>query len=637
MSETKEAKKHFEFKAEVKQLLNILVHSLYTHREIFLRELISNASDAIDKLRFESNRGTEIIDNDLPLEIRVNFDDKKNTITISDTGIGMSEEDIITNIGTIAKSGSADFIKQLTENKSDANNIIGKFGVGFYSVFMVAEKVELTTKSYEMDSMALKWISDGLGSYDIEEVKGEHKRGTTITVFLKEDAKEFTEKYKVESTIKKHSNFISFPIFVGDEQVNTVSAIWREPKSNVKKEQYNEFYKFLTYDSDEPLEVVHKSVDAPIQFNCLLFIPSKNMDMFGFNKDDYGLDLYVRRVLIQHKNKDLLPEYLSFVKGVVDSEDLPLNISRETLQENLIFTKISNSVTSQLLSSLDKLSKDDKEKYLEFWREHGKTFKMGYGDFTNQEKYLELIRFNSSANSDEKGITSFAEYVERMKKDQKEIYYMFGASRDAVAMDPHVEIFKRKGIEILYLYDPADEFIMSSIAKYKDYDLKSVDQADLDKIDKLEDVETKENKAEELSKDDKLQVKSLLEKMNEYLGENVTEVKVSNRLQDSPACLVNTDNTMSSSMQKIMNIMNKDASIPKKIMEVNEDHPLIRNMLRVFKTNSNDNFIKDATQQLYESALLLEGYLADPHKLVGRLNSMLTESSDWYTKVKNID
>ncbi len=637
MTDSTDTKKHYEFKAEVKQLLNILVHSLYTNREIFLRELISNASDALDKLRFESNRGTEIEQSDLPHEIRITFDEKKKILEITDTGVGMTEEDVVTNIGTIAKSGSAEFIKQITDNKADANNIIGKFGVGFYSVFMVAEKVELTTKSYKKGSPALKWVSDGLGSYDIEEVGGEPKRGTTVKIYLKEDAQEFAEKYKIESTIKKHSNFISSPILVDKEQVNTVSAIWREPKSSVKKEQYSEFYKFLTYDSDEPLEIVHKSVDAPIQFNCLLFIPKKNMDIFGFNKDDYGLDLYVRRVLIQHKNKDLLPEYLSFVKGVVDSEDLPLNISRETLQENLIFTKIANSVTSQLLNSLDKLSKDDKEKYVEFWKEHGKTFKMGYGDFTNQEKYLELIRFNSSYSSDEKGLTSFADYLERMKEGQKEIYYLFGASRAAVAMDPHVEIFKRKGIEILYLYDPADEFIMSSITKYKDHDLKSVDQADLDKVDKLEDVESKEDKAEKLSKDDKLQFKSLLSKMKDYLGENVTEVKISNRLQDSPACLVNTDNTMSSSMQKIMNIMNKDASIPKKIMEVNEDHVLIRNMLRVFKANSNDTFIKDATEQLYESALLLEGYLADPHKLVGRLNSMLAESSDWYTKVNNID
>lgn len=636
MSEKTTEAKQFEFKAEVKQLLNILVHSLYTNREIFLRELISNASDAIDKLRFESNRGTEIDQPKLDHEILIKLDEKENTVTITDTGIGMTEADIVTNIGTIAKSGSADFIKQLSQNKSDANNIIGRFGVGFYSVFMVAEKVELTTKSYKKDEPAYKWISDGLGNYEIQKLEDKVQRGTSIKIFLKEDAKEFAEKYRVEQVIKKHSNFISFPIKLDNEQVNTVSAIWREPKSNLKKEQYNEFYKFLTYDSEEPIEIIHKSVDAPIQFNCLLFVPSKNLDMFGFNRDDYGLDLYVRRVLIQHKNKDLLPEYLSFVKGVVDSEDLPLNISRETLQENLVFTKIANSVTSQVLSSLEKLAKDDVEKYNKFWGEHGKIFKMGYGDYTNREKYMELLRFNSSDSTSEKELVSLADYAGRMKKDQKEIYYMFGASRDAVAMDPHVEIFKRKGIEVLYLYDPADEFVMSSLDKYKDFDIKSVDQAELEKIEKFDDLESDKPKAEELSKDDELQLKSLLAKMKELLGDKVTEVKVSQRLQDSPACLVNKDNTMSSSMQKIMSIVNKESAVPVKIMEINKDHTLLRNMLRIFKTNSNDEFIKNATEQMYESALLLEGYLTDPHKLVGRINQLLAESSDWYTSVKNI-
>ncbi len=636
MSDKNSNTKQFEFKAEVKQLLNILVHSLYTNREIFLRELISNASDAIDKLRFESNKGTKIDQSDLAHEIVLELNDKDNTITITDTGIGMTEEDIVTNIGTIAKSGSADFIKQLSESKSEVNNIIGRFGVGFYSVFMVADKVELTTKSFKEDEPAYKWISDGLGSYEIQVLDEKVQRGTSIKVFLKEDAKEFTEKYRVEQIIKKHSNFISFPIKLENEQVNTVSAIWREPKSNLKKEQYNEFYKFLTFDSDEPIEIIHKSVDAPIQFNCLLFVPSKNLDMFGFNRDDYGLDLYVRRVLIQHKNKDLLPEYLSFIKGVVDSEDLPLNISRETLQENLVFTKISNSVTGQVLSSLEKLAKDDVEKYNKFWSEHGKIFKMGYSDYSNREKYMELLRFNSSGGASDKELVSLASYVERMKKDQKEIYYMFGASREAVAMDPHVEIFKRKGIEVLYVYDPADEFVMSSLDKYKDFEIKSVDQADLEKIDKLEDTETDKPKAENLSDDDELQLKSLLSKMKEFLGDKVTEVKVSQRLQDSPACLVNQDNTMSSSMQKIMSMVNKDSSVPVKIMEINKDHDLVRNMLRIFKTNAEDDFIKNATEQLYESSLLLEGYLTDPHKLVGRINDLLSKSSDWYTSVKNI-
>jgi len=385
MSDTHANAKKYEFKAEIKQLLDILVHSLYTSREIFLRELISNASDALDKLRFQSTRGAEIADSDLPLDITISFDEKNNTVTIKDSGIGMTADELIANIGTIAKSGSSEFLKQLSESKADANNIIGKFGVGFYSVFMVAKEVVIKTKSYQKDTPAVEWHSDGLGNYEISELSDEMKRGTIIEIHLKEDAKEFANKFRLESTIKKHSNFISFPIYLENEKINTITAIWREPKSNIKKEQYDEFYKYLSYDQDEPLETLHISIDAPIQFNSLLFIPKKNQDFFGYNRDNYGLDLYVRRVLINHKNKDLLPEYLGFIKGVVDSEDLPLNISRETLQENLVFNKISNHITGQVLSHLNKMAKDNADKYKEFWKEHNRVFKMGYSDFTNME------------------------------------------------------------------------------------------------------------------------------------------------------------------------------------------------------------------------------------------------------------
>ncbi len=636
MSKVDSKANQYEFKAEVKELLNILVHSLYTNKEIFIRELVSNASDALDKLRFESNKGTEIYQNDLPLEISIDANEKKNQLTISDSGIGMTKDEIIKNIGTIAKSGSAEFLKQLSENKDQANNIIGKFGVGFYSVFMVADKVEIVTRSFKADAKPIKWVSDGLGSFKVTELEKDIARGTQVIIHLKKDEKDYTEKYRIESVIKKHSNFITFPIKFEKEQLNTVSAIWREPKSSVKKEQYTEFYKFLTYDSEEPLETIHRSVDAPIQFNSLLFIPKKNMDMFGFNREDYGLDLYIRRVLIQHKNKELLPEYLSFVRGVVDSEDLPLNISRETLQENVIFSKISSSVTSQVLSALTKMAKDDKEKYTEFWREYARIFKMGYMDYANQEKYSELLRFDSSANKEGETLTSLAEYVERIKKDQKDIYYMTGPSKEALKMDPHLEVYRRKGIEVLYLYDPVDEFVISSLAKYKDHELKSVDQAELKDLDKFTDVEEKKTKSKTLTKDDELQFSSLLEKMKEILGAKVKEVNVSERLDDSPACLVNADNTMSASMQKMMNIMQNTEKIPEKVMEVNKDHNLIRNLLKVFKSDPNDKYLTEVTNQLYDTSLLLEGYLTDPHKLVNRVNSMLEESSEWYTEVKKI-
>jgi len=623
----------YEFKAEIKQLLNILVHSLYTNKEIFLRELISNASDALDKLRFESISGTEITDNELPLEIRVDFNTDKGTITISDTGIGMTKDEIITNIGTIAKSGTAEFLDKLKDNKSDISNIIGKFGVGFYSVFMVAKEVVIKTKSFRKDSQPWIWKSDGLGSYEIDSTNEPLKRGTQIEIHLRDEEKEFAEKYRLQSIIKKHSNFISFPIYLEAERVNTISALWREPKSSITKEQYNEFYKYLTYDTDEPLDVIHVSVDAPIQFNGLMFIPKKNMDMFGYNRSEYGLDLYVKRVLIQHQNKDLLPEHLSFIKGVVDSEDLPLNISRETLQENLVFHKISQNVTTQVLNFLTKMANDQPEKYVEFWKEHGRIFRMGYADWANREKYAELLRFNSSISKDAVELTSLNAYVSRMKTDQKEIYYISGASRDAIVSNPHLEIFKNKGMEVLYMYDPVDEFVMDSLREYKTFALKSVEQADLQSLEKFDDI-IPEEKTEDLSKDEEKTFKNLLKHIKDILGDRVTEVRESKRLIDSPSVLVNPADGMTSQMQKILHIVNKDTSVPKKIMEINKKHKLIRNLVKIYEKNKNDDYINLVVEQLYESSLLLEGYLTDPHKLVGRIKSLLEKSSDWHSSVR---
>lgn len=622
----------FEFKAETKKLLDILVHSLYTSREIFLRELISNASDALDKIRFESTKGIDFTDNNLPLEIRIGFDDKKNIISVSDTGIGMTRDEIIANIGTIAKSGSEEFLKQLSGNKEAVNSIIGRFGIGFYSVFMVAMEVIIKTKSYKKDELAIQWKSDGGGDYEISEIDERTPRGTSIEIYLKDDAKEFAAKYRLEGIIKKHSNFISFPIYLEQEKINTITAIWREPKSSIKKEQYDEFYRYLTHDEEEPFELIHNSIDAPIQFNALLFIPKKSYEFWRFNRDDYGLDLYVRRVLIQHQNKDLLPEYLSFVKGVVDSEDLPLNISRETLQENIIFTKIANNVTGNILSHLIKVAKESPERYAEFWKEHGRIFKLGYMDFSNAEKYQQLLRFNSSSSKDEKELIPLEDYTSRLKKDQKEIYYALGASREAIDLNPHLEIFKAKGLEVLYLYEPVDEFVVSSIRKHKDFEFKSVDAADLKELDKLEDIEKTESLTDQLSKDDEKHFDSLLSRMKDILGERVTEVKESKRLKGSPSCLINTDDTMSSTMQKILKMSNQETPFParKRLLEINKDHKLIRNLLSVFKKNSKDQFIADITEQLYESALLLEGNLDDPHKLVNRLNRMLTEASELY-------
>lgn len=627
-----EKAKSYKFKAEVNQLLDILVHSLYTNKEIFLRELISNASDALDKVRFELTSGAEVADKNLDLEINIKLDKDKKLLTISDTGIGMTRDEIIKNIGTIARSGSDEFLKQLAKDaeKKDVSSIIGKFGVGFYSVFMVAEEVVIKTKSYIQDEPPVEWWSKGMGNFQINETDEKLKRGTTVEVHLKEDAIEYTEKYRVESAIKNHSNFISFPIKVDKDKVNTIAAIWREPKSSIKKKDYEEFYKFLTYDHEPPMDTIHVSIDAPVQFNSIMFIPKRPFDLYGISKEDIGLDLYVKSVLIQHKNSDLIPEYLGFLKGMVDSPDIPLNISRETLQENRMVMKISQTLVKQVLSFLEKKAKKEEE-YNEFWKAHGRIFKLGYTDYVNQEKFSDLLRFDSTFHTEADKLTSLAAYIERAKDDQKEIYYLSGASREALLSDPHLEIFKRKGLEVLLLYDPVDEFLITGLGQYKtEYSLISVEQADLNKLEKVEDVEKVESKVEAMSEGETAVFKKLLEKIKDILGARVTEVRESKRLRDSASCLVNPDGEMTSQMHKMMQFINKDVSIPKKIFEINKDHPLTRNLLKIYKNDPKDPFISTTIEQLYESALLLEGYLNDPHKLVNRIQDILLKSSEWH-------
>ncbi len=618
----------FEFKTEIKQLLDIITHSIYTSREIFLRELVSNASDALDKLRFEQSRSTEISNPDLDLQISITADEENRQLVITDTGIGMTLDELVENIGTIAHSGSAEFIRQAMADQANSSNIIGRFGVGFYSVFMVADKVTIRTRSFRPEAKAVEWISDGLGTYTVTELDEDLPRGTTLTVHLKEEGKEFAEKNRITSIIKKHSNFISFPILVQGEKANTVQALWRENKFSITPEQYTEFYKFLTYDHEEPLDTLHMSVDAPVQFSALAFVPPRSQDTFGFDRENYGLDLYVRRVLIQSKNKDLIPEYLGFMRGVVDTEDLPLNISRETLQENLLIRKIATTLTKQILSHLKKLGQD-KDRYTKFWNEHSKRFKLGYADFANQEAFGELLRFNSSRHEDKDGLISLDEYIEAAKDGQKEIYYISGPSREAIEQNPHLEIFRAKGLEVLYLYEPVDEFVMDSLRKFKEFELKATENADITNIEKYADSSEKQDKPEELSQEQSKDMDRFLKRVQEILGDRITEARISKRLSQSPSCLVSPDGS-TSQMHKIMQLVTKDTSIPKKIFEINQDHKLVRNLLSVFGKNEQDEFVATVIEQLYESALLMDGYLADPHKMVNRLNKLMEDSSAWY-------
>ncbi len=625
---------NFKFKAEVRQLLEILVHSLYSNKEIFLRELVSNASDALDKVRFRQLAGEDVLSPDEELGIRIGTDKEANILRVTDTGIGMTRDELVDNIGTIAHSGTADFVRQAGEakDKNQLDSVIGQFGVGFYSVFMVADEVVVTTRSATDPDESWVWKSDGQGTFTITPGEEDAPRGTTVELHLKEDASEYAEPSRLKRIIERHSNFISHPIFVGEDRVNTIQALWRENKFSITQEQYDEFYKFLTFDNEAPADVIHTTSDAPFQFSALLFVPSKSTDMLGGYQGQHGVDLYVRRVMIQHENKDILPEYLGFLRGVVDSEDLPLNISRETLQENVLLRKISSSVVKHVLSHLKKKAESDPEKYAAFWKEHGKIFKLGYADFTHREDFAELLRFDSPATP---GMTSLAAYVERSKEGQKDIYYVTLSSRDAAATNPHLEIFRKKGVEVLFLYEPIDEFVMGSLGMYKEHNLVSVELADLSWLEALNDEEGDngdDTRPEAMTEEQEKGFSGLLERMKEILGERVTEVRASKRLKDSPVCLVSPDSQMTSGMQKIMRLMSKDESVPPKAMEVNPDSPLVRNLLDIYQKDNQDDYLNLATEQLYEAALLLEGYLSDPHGLVSRIQDHLTRSSGWYKK-----
>ncbi|SNR88101.1 molecular chaperone HtpG [Humidesulfovibrio mexicanus] len=622
----------YEFKAEIKQLLEILVHSLYTDREIFLRELVSNASDALDKLRITAAEATD----EAPLEIRIEADKDKKTLAISDNGIGMTEAELVENIGTIAHSGSAAFLKAMKEAGNSADGIIGRFGVGFYSVYMVAQSVRILTRSHREGATPVEWISEGQGAYSIRELSGEEAqavgRGTRIEISLKDDlAEQFTEADTLRHIIRKHSNFLSFPIIVDGERVNTVPALWREPKFQITKEQYKEFYSFLTYDLDEPMDTLHVSVDAPVQFNALCFIPKKSKDFMGFDREDWGLDLYVRRVLIQRQNKDLIPQYLMFARGVVDTEDLPLNISRETLQDNRLIRKINTTLTKQILSQLAKMA-EDKDAYATFWREHSRVFKAGYMDFANREAFAALLRFNSSSCEAADELVSLDEYISRAKPDQKQVYFAFGPSREALKLNPHLELFRKKGVEVLYLYEPIDEFVMDALHTYKEFTLTPAELAKPDDLAKLPDVEQAPEEAAAAPEKDSLE--ALLVRFKDILGDGVADVRATSRLTGSPCCLVNPDGHTTSSMDKIMRAMNHDASVPKKVMELNPTHPLVRNLADLHQADPQDPFVEQAARQLFESALLLEGYLSDPHALVGRVQDLLSKASGWYAKSK---
>ena len=607
----------FEYKAEMKQLLDLIVHSLYTHPEIYLRELISNASDALSKVRFNALTDQDILDKEAELAIRISIDSKEMTFVIEDSGIGMTEEELIANLGTVAKSGTLSFMQSLKEQQKQLDgNLIGQFGVGFYSVFMVTEEVTVETRSALPGSQGYRWRSGGQGTYTIEKIE-KAERGTKISFKLKEEHKEFAEEYRVEQIIKKYSNFVDFPIYLGEKQVNSITALWQRSKSELKDEEVNEFYKFIANDYNEPLDYLPVSVEGMVTFKALLFLPKEAPPEMLYRQSELenrGPQLYVKKVLIQNECRDLLPEYLRFISGVVDTEDLSLNVSREVVQSSPVMAKIRQILTGKILGWFETLAKEQPEKFKTFYKAFGPIIKIGLNtDFTNRDKLIELLRFEST-KTDEGAYVTFREYSERMGADQKEIYYHSGSSRSQLLAHPNLEYFQDMGIEVLLLSDPVDVFVIPSIHEYDKKPLKSIEKADIDFS------KQKGEKAEPLAEN---LLEPVLKLFRETLGDQIEDVIESHRLVNSPVTLVSGKDGLDSQMEKMMKMMQSNLPAAKRILEVNTSHPIIRNLAGMIMANANNPLIKTAMKQLYEGALFLEGGLDSTTAFLSRMNELI--------------
>ena len=602
----------YHFKAETKQLLNILIHSLYKDREVFLRELLSNASDALNRLRFEMVTNQDVLDPAAELAIRITVDKEARLLTIQDTGIGMTRDEIIENLGTIAQSGARKFLEATKEKSADLTQVIGQFGVGFYSVFMVAEWVRVTSRSYRPDVQAVSWYATGEEDYQVRPAEMT-ERGTKVEVKLKEDAAEFADEYRLKNIIHKHSEYIGFPIYVGEEKqpVNKQTSIWRMSKQSVTPEQYKDFYKQLTLDFDDPLLHTHIITDAPVQLYALLYVPGKSeRGLFALRRDD-GLKLYSRNILIDEYNKDLLPEHLRFVQGVVDSEDLPLNVSRETVQATGLMARLKKVITGQVLKELESLAKNDPEKYGTFWKEFGVYLKQGVA--TNPlegESLYPLLRFKTNLHPE--AWSSFEDYASRMKPDQKEIYFIIGDDPKSILRSPHLDYFQGQGTEVLLLTEPMDSFMLMGLRKYKDFELKNVAQAEI-----KEQPPGESEKEEQIAEAD---FNQLIERFKQVLGERVTDVRATNRLSQSVARLVDSDGALNPELQRVYKYLGKEYEVPKKILELNPSHGILKKLLALDPDAELGTLI---IEQIYDSALLVEGLHPDPSSMAPRVQQLI--------------
>ena len=618
------------FQAEVKQLLKLMIHSLYSNKEIFLRELISNASDASDKLRFEALSDDALWENDPELKIRVSFDQAARTITLSDNGIGMNRQEVIEHIGTIAKSGTRQFFEALTGDQARDAHLIGQFGVGFYSAFIVADKVTLITRRAGLGAEhGVQWESAGEGDYTLETVN-KPGRGTDVILHLREGEDELLSSYQIKSIIRKYSDHITLPILmnkeewdaekketvVKDEQeaVNQASALWARPKSEITQEQYDEFYKHVAHDFEVPLAHVHAKVEGKQEYTQLLYIPARAPFDLWDREQRHGIKLYVRRVFIMDDAKQLMPYYLRFVRGVIDSNNLPLNVSREILQESKDIEAIRGGSVKKVLGMLDDLAENQAEKYATFWKEFGRVIKEGVGeDFANKERIAKLLRFSSTLNDSEDQTVSLADYISRMKEGQDKIYYVTADTFAAAKNSPHLEFFRAKGVEVLLLADRVDEWMISHLTEFDGKTLQSVAKGDLD-LDKLADEEEKKEQAQEA--DD---FKGLADQIQASLGDKIKEVRVTHRLTTSPACLVAGEHDMSGNLERLLKAAGQNVPTTKPILEINPKHALVKRL----KGQTDSDKFGDWSHILFDQALLAEGgQLEDPATFVRRLNEL---------------
>ena len=624
------------FQTEVKQLLDLMVHSLYSNREIFLRELISNASDAEDKLRFEALQDDGLYEKDSDLKIRVEFNKELKTITVLDNGAGMSRDEVIENLGTIAKSGTKQFFESLTGDQTKDSQLIGQFGVGFYSCFIVAKKVEvITRRAGESRAKGVRWISEGENDYSIETVD-RAKRGTKVVLHLREDADEFLNGYRLREIITKYSDHISFPIIMdkddvkdgvvdkdkdkdkiesGEDTVNSATALWTRNKKEIKNEEYNEFYKHIGHDFEDPLAHTHNKVEGKLEYTSLLYIPSRAPFDLWDREQRHGVKLYVRRIFIMDDAQQLLPPWLRFIRGVIDSDDLPLNVSREILQKNKVVDSIRSGCTKKIIGLLKSIAKNDEEKYQKFWKIFGKVLKEGVVDSTDYKDDLShLFRFSSTHEDTEDQKVSLKDYVERMPESQKSIYYVIADSYMTAKSSPHLEIFRKKDIEVLLLSEPIDEWVTTHLSEFDSKKLQSVNKGELDLGDIQDEGEKKKDKESNKAHDE------LVKRIKDILDEKVKEVRVTSRLTTSPACLVSDDNDMGRHLEQILKASGQNIPGSKPILEINPDHPIIK---KIDGEKDNDLFT-DWSHILFDQALLSEGgQLADPVNFVNKLNAMI--------------